>query len=348
MDRAYLRRFDMVVEISTPPTSVRKTILQNLVNDLPVRPEWIEHLAKERSLVPAVMERAVKVAKSVHVQETNPRVIETKIETLMNATLQAQGKKELVIKNPTDALPYSLNYLNTDLNLEKLVEGIKVREQGRFCLYGLPGTGKTAFGHYVAEQLDKPLVIKRASDLLSPYVGEAEQNIAAAFKEARKEGAVLQIDEADSFLQSRENAQRSWEVTQVNEMLTQMEAFDGVFIASTNLVKDLDQAAMRRFDVKLEFKPLKPDQAWLLFEQLLKDQAVPLEDIEAIKNQIEQLTLLTPGDFAAVKRKFSLGYQDLEPGLVLEALQEECRYKPGYKKSAGIGFLTELNKRYSA
>ncbi|WP_052501570.1 AAA family ATPase [Thiomicrospira microaerophila] len=342
MDSAYLRRFDMVVEISTPPTSVRKSILQNLVADLPVRAEWIDQLAKERSLVPAVMERAIKVAKSVHAQQTNPRVIETEIETLMNATLQAQGKKELLIKNPTEALAYSLNYLNTDLNLEKLVEGIKRREQGRFCLYGLPGTGKTAFGHYVAEQLDKPLIIKRASDLLSPYVGQAERNIAAAFKEARKEGAVLQIDEADSFLQSREKAQRSWEITQVNEMLTQMEAFEGVFIASTNLVKDLDQAAMRRFDVKLKFKPLKPNQAWLLFAQLLKDQDVSDDDVESIKKQIEQLSLLTPGDFAAVKRKFSLGYQDLEPGLVLEALQEECSYKPGYQKSAGIGFLSEL------
>ncbi|AEG31322.1 AAA family ATPase [Thiomicrospira cyclica] len=348
IDKAYLRRFDMVVEINSPPALVRKTILQNLLKGLPVREAWINKLAKQQSLVPAVIERAVKVAKCVHPADAEPLLLERKIEKLINATLQAQGKSELLINSSCNSLSYSLDYLNTDLDLNRLVAGIQTRQQGRLCLYGLPGTGKTAFGHYIAEQLDKPLIIKRASDLLSPYVGEAEQNIAAAFKEAKKEGAVLQIDEADSFLQSREKAHRSWEVTQVNEMLTQMEAFEGVFIASTNLIKDLDAAAMRRFDVKLEFKPLKADQAWCLFEQLLAEHPLDSHARCALKAQLAQLQILTPGDFAAVKRKLSLGYQDLEPGLVFEALEEECRFKPGYQKSVGIGFLTELKQRHSA
>lgn len=76
---------------------------------------------------------------------------------------------------------------------------------------------------------------------------------------------------------------RSWEVTQVNEMLTQMEAFEGVFIASTNLVKNLDAAAMRRFDVKMEFKPLKPDQAWWLFQALFKEGEFSQNELEQIK-----------------------------------------------------------------
>lgn len=87
-----------------------------------------------------------------------------------------------------------------------------------------------------------PLLIKRASDLMSMWVGENEQNIALAFKEAEQDGALLLIDEVDSFLQDRRGAKNSWEVTLVNEMLTQMEAFSGVFIASTNLMDGLDQA----------------------------------------------------------------------------------------------------------
>ena len=81
-----------------------------------------------------------------------------------------------------------------------------------------------------------PLLVRRASDLLSMFVGEVEKNIARAFREAEDDGALLLIDEVDSFLQDRRGAQRSWEVTQVNEMLTQMEGFAGVFIASTNLL----------------------------------------------------------------------------------------------------------------
>ena len=108
-------------------------------------------------------------------------------------------------------------------------------------------------------------MVRRASDLLSCWVGATEQNIARAFEEARKDDAVLLIDEADSFLQDRRGAGHSWEVTQVNEVLTQMENFEGVFIATTNLIKTLDQAALRRFDMKLLFKPLTARQSRELF-----------------------------------------------------------------------------------
>lgn len=114
-----------------------------------------------------------------------------------------------------------------------------MQSSGRLCLYGPPGTGKTAFAHYLAKQLAKPLIIKRASDLLSPYIGETEMAVAAAFNQATKQQAILLIDEVDSFLQDRSKARQSWEVSMVNELLTQLEAFDGVFIASTNLMHNL-------------------------------------------------------------------------------------------------------------
>ena len=82
------------------------------------------------------------------------------------------------------------------------------------------------------------------------------QNIAKAFSEAEQKGAILVLDEVDSFLQDRSGAYHSWEVTQVNEMLTQMESFQGIFIATTNFMTNLDKASIRRFDMKIEFKPL--------------------------------------------------------------------------------------------
>lgn len=348
IDSAYLRRFDLVVEMNTPPSSVRKTILENLVKGLSVRSNWVEQLAHESTLVPAVIERAIKVAKKVHINETDPEVVELEIESLINSTLIAQGKSEISIVHHQDKLTYSLDYLNTNVNLSKLVSGLKLRQCARFCLYGLPGTGKSEFGRYIAKVLDKPLVIKRASDLLSPFIGETEKNIASAFKLARSEGAILQIDEADSFLQAREKAQRSWEVSQVNEMLTQIETFDGIFIASTNLVKGLDSASLRRFDVKLEFKPLTSEQAWLMFEQLLGKGSVSFKDRVDSKARLNNLKSLTPGDFAAVKRKFSLALDDLNTETLLLALEEECSHKPEHQQSSGIGFLSDLTHRNSA
>src|SRR5690606_32926292 len=104
-----------------------------------------------------------------------------------------------------NALPdfYKPEYVNCKLDLTKVLEGIRECESARICLFGPPGTGKTAYGRWLAKQLDKPLMIKRASDLLSMWVGGTEENIAHAFKEAEDEQAVLLIDEVDSFLQDR-------------------------------------------------------------------------------------------------------------------------------------------------
>jgi len=94
---------------------------------------------------------------------------------------------------------------------------------------------KSAFGKWIANLLDAPLIIKKGSDLLSMWVGGTEKNIANAFEEAERENAVLVFDEVDSFLQDRREANRSWEITQINELLTQMEGFEGGFHSNYKL-----------------------------------------------------------------------------------------------------------------
>jgi len=82
----------------------------------------------------------------------------------------------------------------------------------------------------------------------------------AGIPDAEREKAILFLDEADSFLRNREFANRSWEVTQVNEMLVQMENFNGIFIAATNLITNFDMAAFRRFDMKIRFAAMNAEQ----------------------------------------------------------------------------------------
>jgi len=140
------------------------------------------------------------------------------------------------------------------------------------------------------------------SDLVAPFVGETEQNLARAFAAAQLEDAVLLFDEVDSFLQDRKKARQSWEITAVNEMLTQMESYQGLFIASTNLMQDLDEASIRRFDLKIHFDYLKPQQIRDLFTSHLK--AMKLKDpAGSAVNQLLGEGALTPGDFALVARR---------------------------------------------
>ncbi|MFW1806228.1 AAA family ATPase, partial [Acinetobacter baumannii] len=92
--------------------------------------------------------------------------------------------------------------------------------------------GKTAFAKWLSERINRPLLIKRGSDLISAWVGETEKNLAKAFQEAEEMQAVLLLDEVDGLLQDRRQATRSWEVSQVNEFLVQMESFNGVMVAT--------------------------------------------------------------------------------------------------------------------
>jgi SpoVK/Ycf46/Vps4 family AAA+-type ATPase len=333
LDRAFIRRFDFALKVDIPPRSVRMRILENCVEGLPISTASKQALAEHEHLAPAVIARASKVAKTLRSRDRKADTGAALVRTIEN-TLQALGAAPVPPNAAAATTEYRPDLLNTDADLPALQQSLQRSREGRLCFYGPPGTGKTAFGRHLAEQIDRPLLVKRASDLLSMWVGGTEQNIAKMFREAALEHAVLLLDEADSFLQDRSGAQRSWELTQVNEMLTQMEAFQGVFIASTNLMDSLDSAALRRFDLKIRFGYLKSCQAWEMFGDTVR--RLGLEPDETVRATLERLTLLTPGDFATIMRQTRLGAITTARDLALR-LGAECAAKPEGKRKA-MGF----------
>jgi replication-associated recombination protein RarA len=255
---------------------------------------------------------------------------------LVSNTLEAQGHRPLDWCS-ANRLPdtYDPAFIHADSDLSVLTQGLMHAKSGRMCLYGPPGTGKTAFARWLADQLGIPRLIKRCSDLMASYVGETEQNIARAFREAEQSKALLLIDEVDSFLHDRRGARHSWEVTAVNEMLTQMESFSGIFIASTNLMDNLDQAALRRFDLKVRFNYLKPDQAWQLLVRQCESMGISSPSDEC-RSALAQFTVLTPGDFAAVARQHRFRPMTSAKELIV-ALKQECALKEdGNRKPIGF------------
>jgi len=195
-------------------------------------------------------------------------------------------------------------YLNLagGLSPNLIAQALQREGRGTLCFYGPPGTGKTAFAEILVEALDRELVARQASDLLSPYIGMTEHNLAALFSGIDTERSVLLLDEVDSFLADRRQAQRIWERTQVNELLQQMERYPGIFIAATNLMSGLDAAALRRFDFKIEFRALTVAQRLALFaREALKDAGAPVPT--QLSFHLERMDGLTPGDFATVCRQ---------------------------------------------
>jgi len=339
IDPAFIRRFDFVLELEQPPQKVREKILNKYLGELPVSQQWIKQAATNQHLAPALISRAAKV---ISVIKGNSKNTEQSLERVLGNTLGAMGHSKTLIETRTeDTLSYRLDALNPDRDIVQLVNGLKSHPHGRICLYGPPGTGKTEFGRFVAKELEQNLLIKRASDLLNAYVGDTEKQIASMFKQAQSNNSVLLLDEADSFLQNRNSARNSWEITQVNELLTQMEDFNGLFICSTNLVASLDTACLRRFDYKIKFNFLKPEQTWTLFQQTLKDLKTKCKNKNHWKTELTKYNNLTPGDFATVVRQNRLNNEALSAESLLNALAMEASFKQ-QTPSRGIGFMANL------
>lgn len=333
VDAAFIRRFDMIIEVPVPPRSQRQRIVERACYDL-VDKQCISRLSEADILAPAVIARASSVVRTIR-QDLGDQGVVRALEHLVGSTLEAQGHKRLIWHDP-NRLPdiYDLAFLNPDTNIDVIAAGLRQSGQGRICLYGPPGTGKTAFGRWLALQLDLPLHVKRASDLLSPFIGMTERNLARAFRDAQRESALLMVDEVDSFLRDRKDAQRPWEASQVNEMLTQMEAFPGIFIASTNLMAGLDPAALRRFDAKIHFGFLKPEQAIAMFREHCRVLGLEAPG-RADEGVLSRLANLAPGDFAAMARQNRFRRVD-SPSIFARLLQAECALKGESRRPIGF------------
>ncbi len=337
IDPAYVRRFDFVLEVKAPPRSVRKAILQQSLAGLPVRDAWVERQSGDAAIPPATTARVARVLRTIG--HTEPAEVEATYESLARQFKAACGA-------PVDRTgyppieDYRPEWLNVDADVPRLVESLQRRPRGRLLFHGPPGTGKTALAHHLAQAMDRPLLVRRASDLVSKWVGETERNLAAMFKEAADDEAVLLLDEADSFLQDRGLARAQWEVTEVNEVLTQMEGFTGLFICATNFLDRVDPAALRRFGLKLEFRPLRCEQARSLFdawcERLCSQESAAVDRL-VVESGLAALPRLTPGDFASAAARWDLLDQRPSPVEFLSALADENALKPGEGRRA-IGF----------
>lgn len=332
VDRAMLRRFDLVVELRVPPTAVRMSMLREALGATPVDEALLGRLAADQRLTPAHVARAVRVVTKL-MAAREPKDVSSALSHVLACNLAAQGPARARPIMPLVCGPYALEFVNATADLRLVTDAIVREKRATVCLYGPPGTGKTAWVQYLADQMQIPVRAARASDLLDCYVGGTERNIAQLFTAARDEGALVFLDEADSFLQDRARAVRSWEFTQVNELLVQMEGFEGVFVCATNLIDTLDRASLRRFSMKIEFKALRIDARWAMLLRLVP----AAQDDRGIRVALDRLDGLTAGDFAAVARQARLAGAWGDARAIVAMLERELTLRRGGTGRA-IGF----------
>lgn len=235
---------------------------------------------------------------------------------------------------------YDPKLSNTERTADELSDMMKTalgKDDRPNCIsllfHGVPGTGKTIAAAYLAKQLNRPMRSYNIAEMLGKYVGESEKALTKAFTDCQNHGVILHLDEIDSIAANRDEADRQHQVQMVNCLLQNLDTFEGIFIATTNLQSKLDSAVTRRFLLKQEFKNVSAAQAQSL-ARLYFSRKAP-------RNLPENV--LAPADFNIVKAGLLFAKdEDINRKYLYAKLMEEAELRNGKDlsiKKQTMGFL---------
>jgi hypothetical protein len=214
-------------------------------------------------------------------------------------------------------------------------------------MYGHPGTGKTSTVKSMAKKTGRHVYMVDIPKIQSKWVGESEKNLSRVFSEYRRakkqyeQEPILLFNEADAILGKRIGANTSVDKmnnSMQNILLQELEDFEGIFVATTNLANHLDDAFDRRFLYKIEFMRPEEHVRYQIFEH-----AFPELDIDLI-SELNCRYSLTGGQIANLKKKILVKGM-LESDFCLDEelvklCEEELSLSKGSKRNM-IGFVSQ-------
>lgn len=320
IDPAILRRFSLSIRMDFPGTAHSPAMLDRVSREEQVAVDpALAALAAHAPEAASLFRIAARAAALAGDAESANRFAGSILGAMRGGTVE-----------PRTSRAFDATLLAADTDLRALFASLASQDgpaDFSLLLTGEPGTGKTEAVQALARQLGRPLHIKRASDLMSKWVGETEKAIARAFAEARRQGAMLFFDEVDSLLADRQAASQSWEISQVNELLTWMEDHPLPFAAATNHAAKLDPASARRFVFKVEMRALDVARARRAFAHFFGSEAPAA---------LDALVGLTLGDFAVVARQLRFTAV-IDDRALVDRLRRERAARPALPQPMGFG-----------
>lgn len=192
-----------------------------------------------------------------------------------------------------DAVAVQVEQFLKEYRFRDVLDKYELPVNNKMLLYGKTGCGKTMTAKAIAKVLDRKLIVVNLSAIVSSKLGETAKNVATLFKEVSYHDAVLFFDEFDTLGQVRDHDSRdSSEMKRVvNAILQLVDNFpsNSVLIAATNQINMIDEALIRRFQLRLEF--ISPAKG-------------------VLNTYYDKLLTKYPAAFQAIDRKYDISFAE--------------------------------------
>lgn len=243
----------------------------------------------------------------------------------------------------------SINTVSEFLKTEKFSEIVKRLEENKMrpgltiLLHGYPGTGKTETIYQLARQTKRNILLVNISEIRDKYVGESEKRLKAVFETYKnsfthfEQVPILLFNESDALIGKRINVNTSVDQmnnTMQNILLQELEDFNGILMATTNLTSNLDEAFERRFLFKIKYSRPSQDAKMAIWKSKLN--FLSDEDAKLLAEQFE----FSGGQIENISRKIFLDSILLEKTYTIEDTVQYCEEETLLNTNKGrkIGF----------
>jgi hypothetical protein len=309
---------------------------------VPVAEGFAARLAERRGLTPAQIRTAVRFARLAQPQPTRRRAVQALIERQLANADKALGGAPA----ERGARPWSPRVRpvaaerGVRFEVPRIVEALTRRGHGTLCFHGAPGTGKTALAEHIAQALGKPADDPPDQRHRQQVRGRdrAEHGAHVRRGHQRERGAAAR--RGRQLLAQPPLAERNYEVTEVNEMLQGMERFAGVFICTTNLFDDLDEAALAALHLQDPLSPADRGAACCAcsWPRRWAARCRCGADGRAAAHAWLRWTSWRRATSPPCNARWRCSARCFEPDEFLSQLEGEHRVKPGVRQRRGIGF----------
>jgi SpoVK/Ycf46/Vps4 family AAA+-type ATPase len=255
-----------------------------------------------------------------HSKKTRKVNFAIQLQSLLKETVREQNisgltkvgsDKYLLRKDDEETSEFIIEKITSDYHFKDLICSNSVKEELEFLLkehlsaeilrkyelpisnkilfYGPSGCGKTMASYVLAGELKKIMIVVNLGAIVSSKLGETSKNLAKIFRRATTENCIIFIDEFDSLGKLRDYSQDHGEMKRVVNTILQLFDYlpqDNLIIAATNHAEMIDNALLRRFDLKLHLG--LPDKIHIkeLITKTLREGIFELDDKKKLSNII--------------------------------------------------------------